>query len=326
MRVLVTGGAGFAGSHYVRTVLSGGYPSLGPVEVTVFDKLTARGSLDNLAPVRDECRFVQGDVCDATLLDEVLPGHDVMVSFAAEWEKPTPVVPGVAPAVVTNVLGVQTLLDACLRARVSRVVHVSTGDVYGPVGSGSSREDDALAPRTPLAASRSAGDLLAQSYTRAYGLPVTIVRSPDGFGPYHLPSAPVPGLITDLLDGLAVRIPDGAVDTRQWVHVDDHCRAVQLVLERSRAGEVYNVGSPTELTLRELAEKLLPLVRRTSSLAISGPGPGQQHERWALDDSKIRTLGYRPLVDFEEGLTATVAWYEDNESWWRPRKEKAGCG
>src|SRR4051812_40352813 len=167
MRVLVTGGAGFVGSHYVRTVLSGGYPSLGPVEVTVFDKLTARGSLDNLAPVRDECRFVQGDVCDAALLDEVLPGHDVVVSFAAESESPTPVVPGVAPAVVTNVLGVQTLLDACLRARVSRVVQVSSGDVYGPVGPGSrdagagrgvsgssevgaSREGDALAPRTPL--------------------------------------------------------------------------------------------------------------------------------------------------------------------------------
>ncbi len=327
MRVLVAGGAGFVGSHFVRTLISGGYPSLGPVEVTVFDKLTPRGSLDNLAPVRGECRVVQGDVCDAPLLDEVLPGHDVVVSFAAEQDAPTPGVPTVAPAVVTNVLGVQTLLDACLRARVSRVVQVSTGDVYGPSGSDASREGDAPAPRTPLAATRAAGDLLAQTYARAHGLAVTVVRSPDDFGPYHLPSEPVPGLITDLLDGLAVRIPESlptAADTRQWIHVDDHCRAIQLVLERGRAGEVYNVGSPTDLTLRELAEKLLPLVRRTSSLAVSGPGPGRQRERWALDDAKIHTLGYRPLVDFEEGLTATVAWYEDNESWWRPRKEKAG--
>src|SRR4051794_39626983 len=141
MRVLVTGGAGFVGSHYVRTMLSGGYPSLGPVEVTVFDKLTESGSLDNLAPVRGECRFVQGDICDVALLDEVLPGHDVVVSFAAERAEPTPVVPGVAPAVVTNVLGAQTLLDACLRARVSRVVQVSSGDVYGPVTARANRED-----------------------------------------------------------------------------------------------------------------------------------------------------------------------------------------
>jgi dTDP-glucose 4,6-dehydratase len=317
MRVLVTGGAGFVGSHYVRTLVSGGYPSLGPVEVTVFDRLTGTGSLDNLAPVRRECRVVQGDVCDAALLDEVLPGQDVVVDFAAEADE---------GAVGTNVLGVQTLLDACLRAGTGRVVHIGSGSVYGPVAAGASGEDAALSPRTPHAATRAAGDLIAQAYARAHGLAVTIVRAPNDYGPYHAPEQPVPGLITDLLDGLSVRIPDDATDIHQWVHVDDHCRAVQLVLERGRAGEVYNVGSPTELTLRELAEKLLPLVRRSAELAVAGPGPGQQRERWALADPKIRALGYRPLVEFDEGLVATVAWYADNESWWRPRKDKIGSG
>jgi dTDP-glucose 4,6-dehydratase len=307
MRVLVTGGAGFVGSHYVRTMVSGGYPSLGSVDVTVYDRLTPAGNLENLAPAAGRFRFVQGDVHDAALLDEVVPGHDAVVNFAAESSGTD------EDMLVSNVLGVSTLFRACRRADVARAVHVSTADVYG-AEHGPFAEDSRLDPASPFAVSKAAGDLVARA-AAVDGLPLCITRSPEDYGPYSGPAAPLPALLTGLLDG---ERPEPTARSRNWLHVDDHCRAVQLVLERGRPGQIYNIGGSAEISDAELLERLIALATH------------RRPERWAahirpgrrLDDTRIRQLGYRPLVEFDEGLTATVQWYRDNDSWWRPLREK----
>jgi dTDP-glucose 4,6-dehydratase len=308
MRVLVTGAAGFAGSHYVRTMMSGGYPSVGPVEITVFDRLTSAGNLGNLGPVAGRFRFVQGDVHDARLLDDVLPGHDAVVSAAVERSgRPEDML-------ATNVLGASSLFSACHRAGVRRVVHLSVAEVYGSRPR-AALEDDRLDPAEPFAASKAAADVVARASALATDLGLCVVRAPDCYGPYSAPTAPLPGLLTALLDG---ERPEPSPRSRDWLHVDDFCRAVQLVLERGRAGEVYNVGGSAETSDAELLERLTTLTAgRRGSGAAAGFRPGR-----LLDDRRIRQLGYRPLVDFDEGLTATVQWYQDNESWWRPLREK----
>lgn len=309
MRVLVTGGAGFVGSHYVRTTVSGGYPSLGPVEVTVYDRLTPAANLENLAPVAGRFRFVQGDVADAALLDEVLPGHDAVVDFAVETGG------SAADLLATNGLGAATLFDACRRAGVRRVVHASTADVYGPLDRPAT-EDDCPDPVTPFAASKAAGDLMARAAAAA-GLEVCVTRAPEAYGPYSPPTAPLPQVLTALLDGERPEPPGDRSYRRDWLHVDDQCRAVQLVLERGRPGEVYNVGGATELTDAELCERLTLLSAQRRPPARMPERPGRR-----LDDRRIRRLGYRPLVEFDEGLLATVQWYRDNDTWWRPLREK----
>jgi dTDP-glucose 4,6-dehydratase len=308
MRVLVTGAAGFVASHYVRTLLSGGYPSVGAVEVTVVDRLAATGNLENLGPVAGRFRFVQGDVHDARLLDDVLPGHDAVVSAAVESCGSS------EDMLATNVLGASSLLSACSRAGIRRVVHLSTAAVYGRRPRASA-EDDRLDPVTPFAASKAAADVVALSTARTSDLELCVVRAPECYGPYSGPAAPLPALLTGVLDG---ERPAPAPVSRDWLHVDDFCRAVQLVLERGRPGDAYNVGGSAELTDAELLQRLSTLIAgRRGSGAATGFRPGRQ-----LDDRRIRQLGYRPLVDFDEGLTATVQWYQDNESWWRPLREK----
>lgn len=308
MRVLVTGAAGFVGSHYVRTMVSGGYPSIGSVEVTVYDRLTPAANLENLAPVAGRLRLVQGDIADGALLDEVLPGHDAVVDFAVETAGSG------ADLLATNALGASTLFDACRRAGVRRVVHVSTAEVYGFLDH-PAEEDAPIDPSTRFAASKAAGDHVARAAAAETGLQICITRGPEAFGPYSPPTATLPAMLTGLLDG---ERPSPSSRSRNWLHVDDQCRAVQLVLERGRAGEVYNIGGATELTDAELCNRLAEMVtQRRFRRVESTERPGR-----LLDDRKIRQLGYRPLVEFDEGLLATVEWYRDNESWWRPLREK----
>jgi dTDP-glucose 4,6-dehydratase len=324
MRLLVTGGAGFIGSHYVRTLLSGGYAGYPDAEVTVYDKLTYAGNLANLAPVSDRSgyRFVQGDILDADLLDEVMPGHEAVVNFAAESHVDRSI-HGAADFVTTNVVGVQTLLDACLRAGVARVVQVSTDEVYGSVPSGASREQDALLPNSPYSAAKAGGDLIARSYFVTHQLNVSITRCTNNYGPYQYPEKVIPLFVTNLLDGLPVPLYGDGLNVRDWLHVDDHCRAIQLVLEGGRAGEIYNIGGGVELTNRELTNRLLAACGRDES-SVSYVEDRKGHDRrYCLDDAKIRAeLGYAPRVSFDAGLAETIAWYRDNETWWRPLKEK----
>jgi dTDP-glucose 4,6-dehydratase len=323
MRVLVTGGAGFIGSHYVRTMLSGGYPGFEDAAVTVFDKLTYAGNLANLAPVADNpnYRFVQGDICSAADLDAALPGHDVVVNFAAESHVDRSLT-GAAGFVLTNVLGAQQVFDAALRHRVRRVLHVSTDEVYGSIEHGSWTEDHLLEPNSPYSAAKASSDLIARAYARTYGLDISITRCSNNYGPYHFPEKVIPLFVTNLLDGRSVPLYGEGANVRDWLFVDDHCRGIQLVLEQGAAGEFYNIGGGRELSNRELTAKLLEATGRDWSYVqpIIDPRGGGHDLRYSVDYSKTAALGYAPRMGFEDGLALTVQWYRDNRAWWEPLK------
>ena len=323
MRVLVTGGAGFIGSHFVRTMLSGGYPDYADAEVTVYDKLTYAGTLTNLTEVAElpGYRFVRGDILDSNLLDDVLPSHDVVVNFAAESHVDRSIV-GAADFVMTNAVGVQTLLDACLRASIPRVLQVSTDEVYGSIDVGAFRETDPLEPSSPYSAAKAGGDLIARAYAVTHGLDVVITRCTNNYGPHQFPEKVIPLFVTNLIDGLPVPLYGDGLNVRDWLHVDDHCRAVALVLRHGRAGEIYNISGGVGLSNRELTERLLALVGRDWSSVRPVTDRKGHDRRYAIDDNKIRDeLGYAPQVAFDAGLAATVEWYQRNEAWWRPLKD-----
>ncbi|GIH62479.1 dTDP-glucose 4,6-dehydratase [Microbispora siamensis] len=317
MKLLVTGGAGFIGSHYVRTVLTGGYPAFAGASVTVLDRLTYAGSLANLAQVEGRYDFVHGDVCDADLLGEVVPGHDVVVHFAAESHVDRSI-DGAAEFVRTNVLGTQAVMEACLAARVSRVVHVSTDEVYGSIETGSWDESAPLAPRSPYSASKAGGDMIARAYAVTHGLPVSITRCGNNYGPYQYPEKVIPLFITNLIEGRPVPLYGDGGNVRDWIHVADHCRAVQLVAEVGEPGEVYHVAGTAELTNLELTRRLLDLLGASPDLVRRVEDRKGHDRRYSLDDRKLRALGYAPQVSFDAGLEATVRWYADNPSWWKP--------
>jgi len=320
VKILVTGGAGFIGSHYVRSMLSGAYPGYESARVTVLDKLTYAGNTDNLPMGHERLSFVQGDICDPGLLADVVPGHDAVVHFAAESHVDRSVA-GAAPFVITNVLGTQALLDACLRAGIDRVVHVSTDEVYGSIGSGSWTEDWPLEPNSPYAAAKAGSDLLARAYWRTHSLDVSITRCCNNYGPYQHPEKVIPRFVTNLLEGQPVPLYGDGRHVREWLHVDDHCRAVHLVLTKGRAGEVYNVGGGTELSNVDLTGKLLDLCGVDWSMVTPVEDRKGHDLRYSLDDSKVHAeLGYRPLVDFDRGLADTVQWYRDNAWWWKPNR------
>ncbi len=322
MRLLVTGGAGFIGSTFVRRVLLGEEPGLRGAEVVVLDKLTYAGNEASLAPVAADprYRFVQGDVCDGRLVCDVLAGMDAVVHFAAESHVDRSI-SGADPFVVTNVVGTSVLLQAALETGVDRFVHVSTDEVYGSIEVGSWPESHPLEPNSPYAASKASSDLLARAYARTYGLDVRITRCSNNYGPYQFPEKVIPLFVTNLLDGLDVPLYGDGRNVRDWLHVDDHCRAVALVLERGRAGAVYNIGGGTELTNIELTQRLLSAVGADWSRVQPVEDRMAHDRRYSLDWTKIaRELGYAPAVGFEAGLAATVRWYADNRAWWEPLK------
>ncbi|GAA1013604.1 dTDP-glucose 4,6-dehydratase [Acrocarpospora pleiomorpha] len=317
MKLLVTGGAGFIGSHYVRTVLSDGYPAFAGAEVTVLDRLTYAGNLANLAPVAGRHTFVHGDVCDARLLADLVPGHDVVLHFAAESHVDRSI-EGSAEFVRTNVLGTQTLMEACLTARVGRVVQVSTDEVYGSIEIGSWAEDAPLAPRSPYSAAKAGGDMIAMAYATTHGLPVSITRCGNNYGPYQFPEKIIPLFVTNLIEGRKVPLYGDGGNIRDWVHVDDHCQGIQLVAERGEPGQVYHIAGTAELSNLELTERLLTALEAAPDMVERVPDRKGHDRRYSLDDSRLRALGYAPRVSFEDGLAETVRWYVDNPSWWKP--------
>ncbi|EME57539.1 dTDP-glucose 4,6-dehydratase [Amycolatopsis decaplanina] len=326
MRVLVTGGAGFIGSHYVRQVLTGAYPSLADAELIVLDKLTYAGNEANLEPVRENprYRFEKGDICDAALVGELMRGIDLVVHFAAESHVDRSIA-GAADFVLTNVLGTQTLLQAALEAEVGKFVHVSTDEVYGSIDEGSWAEDHALEPNSPYSASKASSDLLARSFFRTHGLPVCVTRCSNNYGPYQFPEKVIPLFVTNLLDGKKVPLYGDGLNVRDWLHVDDHCHGIQLVADDGRPGEVYNIGGGTELTNRELTERLLTAVGADWESVEPVEDRKGHDRRYSVDITKIsEELGYAPRKSFEDGLTDTVAWYSGNRPWWEPLKNRAG--
>lgn len=321
MKVLVTGGAGFIGSHFVRRLLSPDNP-IGAERVIVLDKLTYAGNLANLADVLGSPRveFVQGDICDGQLLDDLLPGVDAVVNFAAETHVDRSIV-GPQAFAVTNVLGAQVVFDACLRHGMKRVVHIGTDEVYGSIESGSWVESDPLLPNSPYSASKAGAELLARAYHQTYGLSICTTRCSNNYGPYQHVEKVIPLFVTNLIDGLKVPLYGDGMNVRDWLHVEDHCQGVEVVLLRGEAGLSYNIGGGVELTNKELTQKLLDAMGSGWDMVEHVEDRKGHDRRYAIDDSLIRGLGYTPRRSFEEGLEETVSWYRDNQWWWRPSKD-----
>jgi dTDP-glucose 4,6-dehydratase len=317
MRVLVTGGAGFIGSHYVRTLLAGGYPGYEDAGVTVLDCLSYAGNMANLDPVAGRFDFVRGNICDARLLAEVLPGHDAVINFAAETHVDRSIA-GAAEFVTANVTGVQVLLDACRTAGVPRIVHVSTDEVYGSIAEGAWTESSPLDPNSPYAAAKAGGDLIALAYARTHGLDVSITRCCNNYGPHQYPEKVIPLFATNLLDGKPVPLYGDGGNVRGWIHVDDHCRGIQLVLEKGGPGRVYHVNGDAELTNRELTAAILETCGAGWDMVVPVTDRKGHDRRYCLDDSLLRSMGYAPSVPFADGLKATIEWYAANRAWWEP--------
>ncbi|GAA0351067.1 dTDP-glucose 4,6-dehydratase [Actinoallomurus spadix] len=327
MRILVTGGAGFIGSHYVRALLRGSYTGWEDVEVTVLDKLTYAGNLANLAPVAGlpAFTFVRGDIVDDRILEDVVPGHDVIINFAAESHVDRSI-EDAADFVTTNVMGVQRLLQAALRHEIRTFLQVSTDEVYGSIDEGSWRETEPLLPNSPYSASKAGADLLCRAYHRTHGLDVRITRSSNNYGPWQFPEKMIPLFITNLIDDREIPLYGDGGNVREWLHVDDHCRGIQLVLAKGAPGETYNVGGGIELTNVELVRRLLDaLGKGWDRVRQVRDRPGHDR-RYSVDTTKIQGLGYRPEIDFEDGLAAVVRWYAENENWWRPLIAAAHAG
>jgi dTDP-glucose 4,6-dehydratase len=324
VQVLVTGGAGFIGSHYVRSLLGGAYPAYAGVDVVVLDLLTYAGTMSNLAGFEQSprLRFVHGDIRDPKIVAEVLAGTDVVVHFAAESHVDRSIA-GAADFVSTNVVGTQVLLQAALEADISRFVHVSTDEVYGSIETGSWPETHPLEPNSPYSASKAGSDLLARSYHRTHGLPVCITRCSNNYGPHQFPEKVIPLFVCNLLDGQKVPLYGDGLNVRDWLHVDDHCRGIQLVAEKGRDGETYNIGGGTELTNRDLTYRLLDAVGADESMIEPVADRKGHDRRYSVDWSKIATeLGYTPRTPFDQGLADTVAWYRNNRPWWEPLKSR----
>jgi dTDP-glucose 4,6-dehydratase len=321
MRILVTGGAGFIGSHYVRTVLTGGYPGFEPAAVTVLDKLTYAGNLANLEPVDGDprLRFVHGDIGDAALLRSLLPGHDAVLNFAAESHVDRSI-GGAADFVTANTVGVQVLLQACLETGVSRVVQVSTDEVYGSIESGCWAKDAPLAPNSPYSAAKAGGDLMARAYAVTHGLNVSITRCCNNYGPYQFPEKIIPLFVTNLLDGQKVPLYGDGRNVRGWIHVDDHCRGIQLVLERGEPAGIYHINGDAELSNLELTQAILDSCKAHWDMVTQVADRKGHDRRYCLDDSALRAQGYAPRTPFAEGLASTVRWYVDHRDWWEPLK------
>ena len=325
MRVLVTGGAGFIGSHYVRKALGGAYASLSDAEIVVFDKLTYAGNEANLAPVKDDprLRFVRGDICDPDAVTRVMAGTDLVVHFAAESHVDRSIL-GAADFVMTNVLGTQVLLQAAVEAGVSKFVHVSTDEVYGSIEVGAWPETHPLEPNSPYSASKASSDLLARSFHRTHGLPVCITRCSNNYGPYQFPEKVIPLFVTNLMDGRKVPLYGDGLNVRDWLHVDDHCHGIQLVADNGRPGEIYNIGGGTELNNLELTDRLLAAFGVGEEMVERVEDRKAHDRRYSVDISKISDeLGYQPLMSFEEGLASTIEWYRENRAWWEPLKDRA---
>ena len=319
MKLLVTGGAGFIGSNFVRRVLDGSLN--GVSSITILDKLTYAGTLSNLSAFpRDTFEFIQGDICDQKLVASLATRHDAIVNFAAESHVDRSIT-GARDFVLTNILGTQTLLEAARAEGVATFVQVSTDEVYGSIASGSWTESEPLLPNSPYAASKASADLIARSYFRTYGLDVRITRCSNNYGPNQFPEKVIPLFITNLIDGLKVPVYGSGSNVRDWLHVDDHCRGIFSVLTSGRAGEIYNIGGGTELTNLELTQKILNLMGKNDTFIEHVVDRLGHDIRYSVNIDKIsHELGYYPSVDWEVGIAKTVEWYQDNESWWRPLK------
>lgn len=319
MRVLVTGGAGFIGSNFVRRAIDGTLPGIS--EIIILDKLTYAGTKTNLSMLaKDSYRLEVGDICDVDLVNSLTKGVDAVINFAAESHVDRSI-SSASEFVRTNVLGTQTLLDASLRNEVGTFVQVSTDEVYGTIPKGSWREDFPLLPNSPYSASKAGSDLIVRAYNKTFGLDTRVTRCSNNYGPHQFPEKVIPLFVTNLMEGKKVPLYGEGKNVRDWLHVDDHCRGIFLALTKGKSGEIYNIGGGRELTNLELTAKVLELMGKDESWIERVPDRLGHDLRYSVDHSKASAeLGYRPTISFEKGIRETIDWYVANENWWRPLK------
>ena len=323
MRLLVTGAAGFIGSNFVRMIASGKIE--GVSSVAVLDKLTYAGVLENLILAENisNYSFAKGDICDTELVSSMLEDVDAVINFAAESHVDRSI-NGASDFVQTNIVGVQVLLDVIKTSgRKIRFLQVSTDEVYGSIEHGSWTEEWPLQPNSPYSASKASGELLARSYNRTHGLDIVITRCSNNYGTHHFPEKLIPLFITNVIEGKKVPVYGSGENVRDWLHVDDHCRGIYQVLMNGRSGEVYNIGGGRELTNNQITSLILEAMGADES-SIEYVEDRKGHDlRYSVDWTKInRDLGYEPQVKFEDGLKETIQWYRDNETWWKPLKNR----
>ena len=317
MRLVVTGGAGFIGSNFVRFMLRR-YDDL---EVVNLDKLTYAGNLENLRDIEDDARytFVKGDICDAAVVRAALQGADAVVNFAAETHVDRSI-SGPQDFISTDVLGTHTLLEAVRELAIARYVQISTDEVYGSTETGSFTEESDLVPSSPYSASKAGADLLVLAYHRTYGAPVLITRSSNNFGPWQYPEKIIPLFIINAIDDQALPVYGDGLNVRDWLYVDDNCAGIDAVLRKGALGEVYNIGGGNEVRNLALTRQILELLGKSPELIrFVADRPGHDR-RYSIDCGKLQALGWRPATPFETGLERTVSWYRDNPTWWRKIK------
>ena len=320
MKILVTGGAGFIGSNFVRHVLTA-HPDDGVVN---FDKLTYAGNLENLRDVEKDprYRFVRGDIGDRAQVLEAMEGVDAVVHFAAETHVDRSNA-GAAEFLSTNVTGTFTLLEAARELKVARFVAIGTDEVYGSIAKGAARELDPLNPSNPYSASKAAADLLARAYWTTHRLPVIVTRSSNNFGPYQYPEKVIPLFITNAIEDKPLPLYGDGKNVRDWLYVLDNCAAIDLVLRKGKEGEIYNIGGSHEVENIVLTRQVLHLVGKPETLITPVADRPGHDRRYALDSGKAHGLGWKPTHTFPKALEATVNWYKDHEAWWKPIKSGA---
>jgi dTDP-glucose 4,6-dehydratase len=321
MRLLVAGGAGFIGSNFVRRILDGSLAGIS--EVAVLDKLTYAGTLSNFSPSDlHSVKFFEGDVCDPNFVSKALHGIDAVVNFAAESHVDRSI-KSANEFVSTNIQGTQNLLDTCRSLNINNYLQVSTDEVYGSIQSGSWSETEPLLPNSPYAASKASADLLVRAANRTHGLNARITRCSNNYGPNQFPEKVIPLFVTNLMEKKKVPVYGKGLNIRDWLHVDDHCRGIHLVLMKGKSGEIYNIGGGRELTNLELTDYILQFMGMSKNEIEYVEDRIGHDQRYSVDFSKInRDLGYSPQVEFEEGLKQTIEWYKSNSSWWKPLKLK----
>ena len=317
MKILVTGGAGFIGSNFIRHMLAK-YPDYSIVNL---DKLTYCGNLDNLREIENDPRytFKKGDVCDKKAVEESMKGCQAVVHFAAETHVDRSIMEA-GTFVVTDVFGTHVLLETAKKLGVERMIHIGTDESYGSIAEGSFKEGDPLVPSSPYSAAKAAADLLVHAYWTTYNLPVIITRSSNNFGPYQYPEKLIPLFITNALDNERLPVYGDGQNVRDWIYVIDNCEAIDFVLHQGKVGEIYNIGGGNEQTNLEITEMILSELEKAKDL-ISFVTDRPGHDlRYSLDTAKIRQLGWQPEYEFEQALRETVGWYRENEWWWRKIK------
>ncbi len=313
MKLLITGGAGFIGSNFVRYVLTE-HPS---ADVSVLDKLTYAGNINNLQEVLPDIELIKGDISDRQVVDRSMRGCDDVINFAAETHVDRSIIDAQA-FVQTDIVGTHVLLEAAKQHNVRRYVQISTDEVYGSIKEGSFKETDPLNPSSPYAASKAGADLLVLAYVKTFGLPCVITRSSNNYGPYQHPEKLIPHFVTSAIRNRPLTIYGRGDNVRDWIHVHDNCKAIDLVRQKGKSGEIYNIGAGNERNNLEITKAILQLLKKPSALMqFVADRPGHDY-RYSVNSSKIQALGWKPELMFERALEQTVHWYKDNEWWWAP--------